>query len=82
MTATSEKVKLLKEHGYWYNFTREIYVNSRVKKVFALEAIEDHNVEWLRDRLSEENTSGDWRFYFDGDPPSPPVRDKIISELV
>jgi hypothetical protein len=70
---------LLKENGYRYNIHRMAYINRVTKKVFSVEAIEDHPVEWLRGRIAEGSTS-DWQFYFT-EPPSEAVVRDYVAEL-
>jgi len=72
-----EKEELLRRSEYRYNFHRMVYINRAAKKVFSVEAIEDHPVEWLAERI-EENTSGEWRFYFNEAPSAAVVRDFLV----
>lgn len=72
------KERLLREAGYSYNFNRLAYVNHTLRKVFAVETVEDHPEEWLVRTLAEPNTTGDWQFY---DEPSAPVRRAFVAEL-
>ncbi|MGZ5446472.1 MAG: hypothetical protein ACXW5U_31640 [Thermoanaerobaculia bacterium] len=72
-----EKDDLLKRYGYRYNFDRMVYINRVAKKVFSVEAIEDHPTEWLADRLAE-STNGEWRFYFNEVPSPAVVRDFLV----
>lgn len=74
-----DKDEVLKSAGYRYNFDRMVYINRATKKVFSVEAIEDHSVEWLSDRIAEKN-NGDWRFYFNEAPAPAVVRD-FLSEF-
>lgn len=74
-----EKNELLKRAGYRYNFDRMVYISRATKKVFSIQAIEDHSSEWLRDRMSEDN-DGEWRFYFNEEP-SPAVVHEFLAEL-
>lgn len=80
MTETSQKIELLKKHGYHYHFERGLYVNRRARKAFSEEAIDDNDVKWLKDRLTQTNPSGEWRFYFNK-APSDTVRDALLSEI-
>ncbi|HUP62456.1 MAG TPA: hypothetical protein VNA69_18775 [Thermoanaerobaculia bacterium] len=73
------KEDLLKRAGYRYNFDRMAYINRDARKVFSVEAIEDHSAEWLCDRIAETN-NGEWRFYFN-EAPSPSVVRDFLSDL-
>jgi len=77
--AMNAKEELLKRAGYGYNFNRMAYINRRAKKVFSVEAIEDHSAEWLSDKIAENN-NGEWRFYFN-EPPSAAVVQDFLIEL-
>ncbi|HOE12194.1 MAG TPA: hypothetical protein PLQ35_15240 [bacterium] len=48
MIEVAEKDELLKNGGFMYNFHREIYFNRKTKKIFSIEAIEDHDKKWLQ----------------------------------
>ncbi len=73
-----EKEKLLKTHGFVFQFRREIYYNPRMKKIFSIEAIDDHDLGWLKRQINE--THSGWRFYFD-DMPSNVVMNEILQEI-
>jgi hypothetical protein len=73
------KEELLNRTGYSYNFNRMAYMNRMAKKVFSVEAVEDHPIEWLNDKIAEEN-NGNWRFYFN-DEPSPAVKKVFLEEF-
>lgn len=77
---SEDKTKLLEDRGYRFHFRRLIYVQRREKKVFSVEALSDNSLEWLAARLGEENTSGTWRFYFNGTLPRS-VREQVIADL-
>jgi hypothetical protein len=62
------KSEILEEAGYSYNFDRMVYVNRAAKKAFSVEFIEDHTENEIQRRLHEE-TNGQWRFYFNVEPP-------------
>ena len=55
------------------------YINRKAKKVFSIEAVEDHSEEWLSDRIRERNDD-DWRFYFN-EAPSASIRRDFVAEL-
>lgn len=65
---------LLKKEGFKYNSDREIYYNKKNKKIFSVEALEDHGKAWLRKCLDDSNR--DWEFYFNTKP-SPAVKKEI-----
>jgi hypothetical protein len=73
------KGELLDENGFRYNFYRMAYINRSTKKVFSIEAIEDHPIEWLSAKIAERSND-DWQFYFN-DPPSPAVIRDYVAEL-
>ncbi|MCG8553797.1 MAG: hypothetical protein MJD61_00690 [Proteobacteria bacterium] len=79
MTDLLEKRKLLLRSRYNYNFDREIYVNQQEKKVFSLEFVEDKPRDEIERALLEQ-TSGDWRFYFNA-PPSTAIRRQLEALL-
>jgi hypothetical protein len=83
MDTTTAKDELLRSAGYWYNFYRMAYVNRKSKKIFSVEAVEDHTEEQLRQMITAPNESGDWLFYFgvSGETPPPAVRQAFIAEL-
>ncbi len=72
------KERLLRDAGFSYNFDRLAYVNRKMRKVFAVETVEDHPEDWLIRKIAEANTSGDWKFY---DEPSAAVRQAFVAEL-
>jgi hypothetical protein len=70
------KQRLLEEAGYRYSFERMSWINRKSKKIFSVQAVEDHSAEWLREKV-HERTDGDWHLYFN-EPPSPSVRSQVI----
>ncbi len=80
MPMLETKKDILEHSGYVYNFRRMVYVNRKARKVFSVEAVEDHNAEWLQAHIGEENGSQEWRFYFTK-APSDAVRRELVSEL-
>jgi hypothetical protein len=70
---------ILKDNGYRYNIHRMAYINRDAKKVFSIEAIEDHSLEWLSAKIAERS-NGDWQFYFT-EPQSPAVVRDFVAEL-
>lgn len=51
MTLDSAKRSLLSQAGSLNHFNRSAYFNRQSKKFSSLEAIEDHDIEWLRTRI-------------------------------
>ena len=72
------KQEILDEAGYRYNFDRMVYINRPAKKVFSIEAIEDHSAEWLSERVAEP-TDGEWRFYFNEAPSAAVIQDFLVA---
>jgi len=78
MQVEKSKEHLLKDSGYRYNFNRMIYFNTKQKKIFSLQYVEDNPIHVLKNNISE--VSNDWKFYFNM-PVSEKVKDQILSEL-
>jgi len=78
MLRMTDKEQILNNAGYKYIFDHEIYFNKKTKKIFSLEAIEDHDEKWLDQCIHEETNS--WKFYFNSDP-GDNVKDEIIRRL-
>ncbi len=79
-TDSDEKDRILESAGYFYDFNRDIYLNRESKKIFSLEAIEDHDVAWLNTKIQENNETGGWVFNFNELPDSD-VQQEIIEGL-
>ena len=79
-SSDSQKISLLKQASFRYNFDRMVYFNRECRKVFSLEAIEDHDESWLRERLQEVEPSDGWRFYFNSQPTTA-VQSELSAEL-
>lgn len=78
MANRGRKIALLKDAGFRYHFDREIYYNPSLKKIFSLEAIEDHDEAWLEQGIEEPGAT--WKLYFNEEP-SVAVRELIIREI-
>jgi hypothetical protein len=63
MPSQNEKVHLLDNAGYAYNFDRMMYINREAKKAFSVEFIDDNPQEEIASKISEPNTEADWLFY-------------------
>jgi hypothetical protein len=77
MELDKKKYELLSSSGFIPHFSRAIYNNRQTKKVFSLQAIEDHAPEWLRSNIRSPNKTGTWQFYF-----HQPVAEDAIKEIV
>ena len=80
MSTDKEKIAVLKDAGFRYVFERAVYLNRQMKKVFSLEAVEDHDEAWLRKCIGEATDAGDWKIYFNGTP-SDAVRRDLSAQL-
>ena len=76
----SAKISLLEETGFKYDFVREIYFNRQSRKAFSVEAIEDHDERWLRDRINAKIPDEGWSFFFNS-PPSKAVQGDLEAIL-
>jgi hypothetical protein len=63
MPRQTEKIHLLDDAGYSYNFDRMMYINRQAKKAFSIEFIDDHAKEEIATRIHEPNSEQDWLFY-------------------
>jgi hypothetical protein len=77
---SQEKAERLESHGYVFVFRRMIYVNPDEKKLFSAEAIDDHDIRWLEQRLAEPSLGDAWMFFFNT-PPSESVRQQLLADL-
>ena len=74
------KLHLIESAGFTYRPHRELYVNSKTKKIVALEDVEDRSKDWLTKIIADPNDSGEWKFCF-STPPTDVVRESILAEL-
>lgn len=77
---SEEKEKILLNGGYKYHFERMIYFNLKTKKVFSFEAVDDHPVAWLQERMNKNNKH-EWEFYWSIETPNDRVKQDVIREL-
>jgi hypothetical protein len=68
MPKQAEKMHLLDDAGYYYNFDRMMYINRKAKKAFSVEFVDDHPEAEIRSKI-EEPIHEDWRFYTNSDLP-------------
>jgi hypothetical protein len=80
MRELSKKKDLLEKANYRYHFSRDIYYNRGVRKVFSLEAIEDNDSQWLSEKISAATVGDQWQFFFN-DEPSEKIKAEILREL-
>ncbi len=62
MTSDNRKHNILTANGYQYNFVRGLYYNKKTKKVFSDQALDEHDEDWLIDKINEKQ-GGEWKFY-------------------
>ena len=70
------KEELLRRYDFQYIFDRNLWVNREKRKIFSEIAVEDHDMEWIRQRIEIPNKSEDVQIFFNG-----PVDDQIKTEL-
>jgi hypothetical protein len=75
MMLDKDKYDLLSKNDFQNHFDRAMYFNRRTKKIFSLEAIEDHDLEWLRIRIESPNNTGTWQFYFNRNVPQETIKE-------
>lgn len=80
MRELSQKKEILEKANYRYNFSRDIYYNRGARKVFSLEAIEDHDSQWLSEKINTATVGDQWQFFFNTDP-SEKIKAEILREL-
>ncbi len=80
MSLEKEKYEFLSKHGYMNHFKRALYFNRESKKLFSVEAIEDHDMNWLCKSVETPNIMKTWQFYFN-QPISPESIKEIINEF-
>lgn len=65
MEIDKRKYLLLDANGFASHFSRSIYFNKKKKIIVSLEAVEDHDFEWLEKLIAEKNETGNWQFHFE-----------------
>ena len=80
MAKSEQKKQILKKANYKYDFNRDIYYNQHDKKAFSIEAIEDHEPDWLNEKIVEKNVGDEWSFYFNTNP-SAKIKKELIKDL-
>ncbi|KTD02896.1 hypothetical protein [Legionella feeleii] len=80
MPVSLSRLNALKSSGYKYHFTNDIYINKTDKVIISKEAIEDHDDNWLNERL-EACDGNSWLFIFTNGSPRDAVKNKILKDL-
>ena len=80
MIDSKRKSEILAEEGFLFHFRREIYINGEKRKIFSVEAISDHPVDWLKNNINEPSIPDGWQFYFNGIP-SNEIKQDILNEI-
>lgn len=68
MSDLKNKKDILEKANYRYHFLRSIYFNIDDKKIFSLEAIEDHDTNWLLAKINKEKETDEWELFFNTTP--------------
>jgi hypothetical protein len=77
MSLDQAKYELLSKSGYQNHFKRSLYYNRQNMKIFSLEAIEDHDINWLQHMIQTPNDTKNWLFYFSG-----PISQSIMNDII
>ncbi len=67
MPRQTEKIHLLDNAGYSYNFDRMMYINREARKAFSVEFIDDHPEAEISSKIQEPSLDEDWSFYTNSD---------------
>jgi hypothetical protein len=76
-----EKQQILDSEGYRYHFDRQLYFNRKAKKAFSVEFIEDRSEEEIKQRIQDDSSKTEWRFFFNAGEPSAAVRQQLVKAL-
>ena len=74
-------LQLIKENNFKLVFSRDIYVNIKLKKIFSLEFLLENTSENILKKINEKNNS-EWMFYFLGGNPDEMVKKEILDEIL
>ena len=61
------KYKLLEDNNYTRD-DRDFYISKTQKKVFSFQRINNESIAWLEQEINQENTSGEWQFFYTNHP--------------
>jgi hypothetical protein len=76
-----EKQQILDSGGYRYHFDRQLYFNRKAKKAFSVEFIEDRSEDEIKQRIQDDSSNKEWRFFFNAGEPSAAVRRELVNAL-
>ena len=77
----AEDREILDRASFKYNFEFNVYFNCSTRKVITNEAVDDHDTEWLRQCIKEDNRPNEWLFYSNS-PTDETRRKEIVAKLV
>jgi len=80
MVDSARKSEILEKEGFVYHFSRMIYINSKKRKIFSEEAVDDNSVDYLIEKIREASIPGNWQLYFSGTS-SDEIKRDILSEI-
>ncbi|ADW68313.1 hypothetical protein [Granulicella tundricola] len=63
MAKQTEKINILEDAGYRYNFDRMMYINRNVRKAFSVEFIDDKAASEITEKIQHQKANEDWEFY-------------------
>ena len=75
-----DKLSLLKENGFLYNFDRDIFVNRSNLTIVSIEYIQDNAIKKLNN-LFTPNRLHVPRFFFNDDDMPQDVKDILVAEF-
>jgi hypothetical protein len=75
-----QKYDFLAASGYVRHPRRLAFFNSESRKIFSLQAVEDHDVEWLKAGIAAPSAPVAWQLYFN-EPATGEVLEDLRNEL-
>lgn len=64
VSMVTQKTNILRSVGYFELPKREMWVDRDGRKAFSRQALRDHDVAWVYDRLQDRVPAGSFYFYF------------------
>lgn len=80
MSVCNQKLDDLLNDGYKADFDSDTYINKDKKIVISKEVTEDHDDEWLSDKIANAEKTDEWSFVFNNEP-TQDEKDKIIKNI-